>query len=58
MILRTLQTSLALASAIAALLLSACQHTGWRCMAQPTLGPDAKQIARIYGFELRCAKKF
>ena len=36
------------------LCLSAC--TGWHCMAQPTVGRDAKSGVQIYGFKVHCTQ--
>ena len=36
--------------------LTGCQHAAWTCMAQPTLGPDAKAV--VTGFEVRCSRRF
>lgn len=36
-------------------LLSGC---GFRCSASPDIGLDAKQALRIYGFDVKCTKRF
>lgn len=48
--------SLILLLSALAVTMAAC--SGWQCMAKPTLGPDAKQVMRIQGFEVKCMKRF